>query len=151
MCKSKGKGRKIEADLLIAIITACFVFAMVMAYTIPMIWNPMRRPGPMPTNYVLSLTPLGTHMDDVVNIVENHRDWRIWGINHERGFSHPQLSRIPEIRSEGGHIIGDKSIAVGGGYYRPVGLISRTVVAIYYAFDEDGYLIEVYVRRSTAM
>jgi len=136
LSKSKEKGRKIEADLLIAIITACFVLAMLIAYTIPMIWNPMRRPDPMPTNYVLSITPLGTHIDDVISIVESYRDWRIERINRERGFVHPEERPI---------IIGDKSAIVDSGYYRFYGWIKGITVTIFYGFDADGYLTEVFV------
>ena len=69
----------------ILIVVICGVLAMAIAYTITMIGNPMRRPNPMPTNYVLNLTPLGTHIDDVISVVENYRDdWRIEMINREQ-------------------------------------------------------------------
>ena len=110
----------------------------------------MRRPNPMPTNYVLSLTPLGTHIDDVISIVENHKDWNISMINRERGFVHPTPHDIRPLSEGWPIIIGDKSIIVDAGYYR-VGLLSRTVVSIHYGFDTDGYLVEVFVWRSTAM
>jgi len=149
--KAREKARK--RDRLIGIIVlclaACGMLAMIMVYTIPMIWNPMRRPGSMPTEYVLSLTPIGTHMNDVISIVENHRDWRIVTINRERGFADPHQGGLSV--EQGRTIVGEQSIRVGAGYFRPVGLLTRTVVTVFYGFDADGYLIDVYVWRSTAM
>jgi len=137
--------------MLLLLIGVCLTLVAAIAYTIPMIGNPMRRPNPMPTNYVLNLTPIGTHIDDVIRIVENHReDWRIERINLEEGFMHPSsyfLRPRPEVWP---FIVGDKSIRVRAEPYRPVGLLTRTVVAIHYGFDTNGYLIEVYVFRSSS-
>jgi len=147
--REKARKRDRLIGIIVLCLAACGILAMIMVYTIPMIWNPMRRPNPMPTNYVLNLTPLGTHIDDVINTVENHRDWRVERINLEQGFVDRRRSS-----SEGGWrnpvIIGNKSVRVRVPPYRPVGLLSQTVVAIYYGFDADGYLIEVFVFRSTA-
>ena len=51
------------------------------------------------------------------------------------------------------NIVGDKSIAVWAGDYWPaslplVGVFFRTSVSIFWGFDEDGKLIEIYARQS---
>ena len=107
----------------------------------------------MATNYVLRLTPIGMDMDEVIRIVRNHRNWDIAWTSHESGFSHPQLRYITDVRNEGLHIIGDKSIRVDAGRFWPadipiMGLFMETMASIFWGFDEDGKLIEVYVWRS---
>ena len=105
----------------------------------------------MATDYVLRLTPIGMDMEEVISIVENHRNWSIRSINYEWGFSHPLHAS--------GSIVGEKSITAwghpaGSGYWPapiPVpiyGWFFRTVVSIFWGFDEDGKLIEIYVRQS---
>ena len=142
-----------------------FVLALVMLPYILMIPNPMRRPQAAATNYVLGLTPIGTHIDDVISIVENHRDWTIERIDRERGFSHPRPHLIPGwpndmvlppgwILSESrtrSVIVGEQSIRVQAGRHwpfnapLPFGLLMETIVSVFWGFDEDGKLIEVYV------
>jgi len=141
--ESRRKTRR--RNRLVLIIVVCLMLALVMAYMIPMIINPMRRPGYIPLNYVLRVTPLGTHMDDVINIVENHRDWRIGRIDRERGFIHPLPHTVRPLSEGWPVIIGEKSIRVESLY---TFIIVRVGVSIFYAFDADGYLIEVYMRRS---
>lgn len=149
--KTSNKAKKItNGDKRILVFTGCCVLAFVLLYTVPMISNPIRRPNPMPRNYVLNLTPLGTQMDDVANIVEGHRGWIIENILNERGFVHPRPNTLRPIPEERPVIIGEQSIRVRAPAYRPFGLLSRTAVAIFYAFDSNGYLIDVFVWRSTA-
>jgi len=117
---------------------------------VPLVENPMRRSTRAATNYVLSLTPIGTHIDDAVSIVENHRDWSIWWINYERGFPHPSFHTIVPRPDERPFIVGDMSMRVEVGRFRPaniliMGLLMETVVSVFYGFDAGGYLTEVYV------
>jgi len=132
------------------IIVVCVILALVLAHTIPAIINPIRRSRPMLTNYVLNLTPLGTHIDDVVSIVEGHRDWNIARINREQGFMHPEIDRIRPIPGldERPVIIGEQSIRASAGRYR-YALITETIVTIFGGFDANGYLTEVYVWKSS--
>jgi len=136
----------------------CCVLVLSIARIIPMIVNPMRRPESMATNYVLRLTPLGTDIEDVVEIVSNHRNWSFRGVNYDRGFSHPRPHTLVPMPEEWPFIVGDKSVAVWGhplssaGYwpaYMPFsGWFFSTAVSIFWGFDEDGKLIEVYVWQS---
>jgi len=147
--KSIKKTKK--ENRLMLIMVSFLILAIAIAYTIPMIRNPMRRPSSMPTNYVLSLTPLGTHIDDVISIVENHRDWIVERTDREQGFVHPAPHTIRPLSEGWPVVVGDKSIRVRSEPYRPFGLLTRTVVAVHYGFDADGYLIEVYVWRSSSV
>jgi len=116
-----------------------------------MFFNPVRRPSELSRNYILRLTPIGMDMDDVIEILDGYRDWHINTPNYERGFSHPLHSS--------GNIVGVKSITAwghpsGGGFWpAPIpipiyGWFFRTVVSISWGFDEDGKLIDVFVRQS---
>jgi len=128
----------IKKDRWVLVLVGGFFLGLTLAYTIPMIDNPIRRPSTIALNYVLRITPVGTHIDDVIGIVENHRDWRIRDINRERGFFHP----LPPAPSSS--IVGEQSIIVHLQYI----FIVVVGVSIFYAFDADGYLTEVYMRRS---
>jgi len=116
-----------------------------------MIPNPMRRPHGMATNYILRLTPIGMDINEVLYIIEGHRNWHIGTPNFERGFLRP-----PDVSSSR---VGEKSITarghpLGSGYWPapiPVPIwpwFFRTIVSIYWGFDADGKLIEVYVHQS---
>ena len=123
-----------------------------------MIFNPMRRPHEMATNYVLRLTPIGMDMEEAINVLEGHRNWNI-NINYDRGFAHPRPS-IDRPHPRGGfYIVGEKSISAwahpsGSGYWpgaisTPIyGWFFRTTVSVFWGFDENEKLIEVYVRQS---
>ena len=130
------------------------IIALVLSPYFLMLVNPMRRPESMATNYILRLTPLGTDMEEVISIVENHRSWNIAWIRHDRGFPHPQPHTITPRPEERPFIVGDKSIRVDAGRFWPadiqpiMGLFMETIVSIFWGFDENGRLTEVYVWKS---
>ena len=135
---SKNRGRKI----FIAVIALLFL-----AWGISMIADPIRRPRPMVRNYVLRLTPMGTDIDEVVRILENVEGWTIMFVDYNLGFT------LPTAPNPYDTAIGNQSIRVFAGNYWPsnfpiIGLIQWTTVSIFWGFDEDGKLIEVYVRKS---
>ena len=110
-------------------------------------FNPMQRPRFMVRNSILRLTPMGTHIDEAIEAIESRSNWIVRFVNHNRGFVHPSVLPF------GSSIIGDKSIRVDAGPFWPgvfplIGLISRESVSIFWGFDADGYLIEVYVTRT---
>ena len=152
--------------ILFRIILSCMI-ALIMSPYFLMLVNPLRRPQSMLTNYVLRLAPVGTDMYDVLAIIENHRGWNTRGINYSSGFRHPRPSTVvPDWRdapllpsgwtlTEWNNVmVGDKSIRVRGRHwpasYPVVGLLMNTVVTIYWGFDADGKLIEVFVTQSSA-
>ena len=138
--------------IIICCALCCVPVLLVLPYIL-MLVNPMRRPEPMVTSYVLRLTPIGTDMEEVIRTVENHRNWRVWWINYDRGFSHPRPHTITPYPEEYPFVVGDKSMRVEVGRVWPtntpvLGYFMEMIVSIFWAFDEDGRLIEVYVWRS---
>jgi len=121
----------------------------VTVHIILMLRNPIRRPTPMLTNYVLRLTPIGMHIDDVISIVGNHREWRIWWVSRENGFVHPHPQEIRPLSEGWPVIVGEQSIRVQAGRYRFNGLLLQTTVSIFWAFDEEGMLTEIYIWKSS--
>ena len=109
---------------------------------IPMVYNPKRRPSPMIRNHILRHTPIGTHIDDVITIIERNERWGTPSINRSSGFFHPRPwdygARFFEL------IIGHKHIQARPEMYRIL-LLPARVTRIFWGFDEDGKLIEVYV------
>jgi len=135
---------------LIMIVLTLITLVVLIPYIL-MIPNPMRRPLGMAKNYILRLTPIGMDMEEVIRVLDGYRNWHINSPNFERGFSHPLHA--------GGSIIGEKSITAwghpsGSGYWpAPIsvpiyGWFFRTSVSISWGFDEDGKLIDVFVRQS---
>ena len=140
-------------------IVSLFVLLILVLFFVPIItmaFNPMRRPEPMIRHHVLRLTPMGTHIDDVLEVVENNNNWRISRVNFERGFAHPRpyiltFSGTSICPLTGAVTVGDKHIRASAGPYWPanvpvIGMIVTANVSISWGFDADGKLIEVYVR-----
>ena len=120
-----------------------FGVVLILLWVIAMMINPIRRPRFMVRNHVLRLTPMGTNIDDVVNILEDVEGWEIFSVNHERGIVLPTAGDRLASTS-------DKSIRVFAGRYWPstIWIFLPTSVSIFWGFDEEGRLIEVYVQKS---
>ena len=114
---------------------------------IPMIYNPMRRPAPMIRNHILRHTPIGTCMEDAIEIIENHERWGTPIVNRNMGFVHPSPwsygARFGEL------IIGDQRIQTRPEIYNVI-LFHERSIRIFWGFDADGALIEVFVHSSFA-
>jgi len=116
-------------------------------YLIAMVFNPMRRPTPLIRLHVLWRTPIGMDMEDVIEIIENRRRWGDPVINRSNGFMHPtHFVEGPDGRPSAA-FVGDKSIQTRIGIYHMMPFHERNV-RIFWGFDEDGKLIEVYVRST---
>jgi hypothetical protein len=115
---------------------------------IPMIFNPLRRPAPMIRNYVLRLTPIGTCIEEVIEVIENNESWQRPSVNRIGGFAHPRVYAPgwPVSELTGISIVGDKSIRTRE-IYVMWGLVERSV-NVFWGFDADGKVIEVYVRST---
>jgi len=102
----------------------------------------------MVRSHVLRLTPIGMHIDEVVEVVGSREGWRSY-VNYNSGFMHPRLGA-----SSRSSIIGRMSIRVRVDPYWPStvippwGLLARIATSILWGFDSDGILIEVYVHKS---
>ena len=127
-----------------------FTLFVLVTVIIPMILNPARRPDNMVRNYLLNLTPLGTNISDVINIVEGRNDWDVRRIDHERGFTVTNFA-LPGGDPNRVIVVGEMSVRVHIGTTRLVWhawppLINWFVEA-FWGFDESGNLIEIRVRR----
>ena len=100
--------------------------------------NPLFRSQRRMRNEILRLTPIGTSMDDVLTVIESQEGWEIHKISYDRGYRYPRgYEPIPE----GQTIIGDKYIEV---FYT---LPFNTYVTVFWGFDEDEILIDVYTYK----
>lgn len=108
--------------------------------------NPLRKSEEQIRESIIKLTPIGTSMDAVLKIVENHEGWQTLGVNYERGFTR----QSPEDSGNGlGYsIIGEKAIGVNIGKY--LDGIFYTQVSIHWGFDENSNLIDIWVHKTTA-
>jgi len=114
-----------------------------------MIPNPMRRPQEMARNYILRLTPLGTHIDDFLEIMERNGYGRL--NIRDFGFS-PRTtaapwspeSGIPDVPRIG---VMSANFFMGNYYLTWYRWFHTTEVIVSWGFDEDGKLIDVHVRK----
>jgi len=131
------------------------IISLVMAIIIgvQMLINPLYRLPANIENYVLRLTPLGTSMEDIVEIISNIDKWEIRFIDYENGFW-KQGRPIPDYPKDEREriIIGEKSIKAVGSYRAFYSFfLLESVANIYWGFDADGKLIEVYVAKYIAI
>jgi len=114
--------------------------------------NPLRWPHKWVRNYILKMTPIGTHIDDVAALIASKERWNTYSINYESGFVHPHLRddpKWPTSTISGNSVIGEKSIRVHIGTYRAFyKLFFETYVDVLWGFNQDGELIEVFVWKS---
>jgi len=102
----------------------------------------------MVRNYILTLTPIGTSSDDVVEYIMSRDDWgnpiggQFQGGVVYRGTPIPGWPLTP-----GGHsIVGAYSLRAHIGSYRSLQtLFIELSVHVDWAFDADGLLIDVFV------
>jgi len=108
---------------------------------ISMTYNPMLRPAPMVRNHILRHTPIGMCIEEVIEVIENNERWGTPTINRSSGFIHPSGSLSERI--------GEQSIQTRPEAYNVI-LWHERRLRIFWGFDEDGKLIEVYVRSTFA-
>jgi hypothetical protein len=127
------------------------IFAIIFVAVITLIsLNPLSKSEERIRADVLKLIPIGTDMHEVHHIVANHRTWELRFMNYDRGFTMrdtygPTMS-ISSSRDS--YVVGEKAISVLLGTYFPIFPFSAYVEA-FFAFDEDGMLIEVAVRKGS--
>jgi hypothetical protein len=131
--------RKIVMYVLIAV-SAVIIIAVAILLS-----NPLRRSEESIRSNMLKLTPIGTSMEDVINVIENNKNWKI-RYTFDNGYS--MLGGRPSgpYYGDDGTIVGVKSIDAHIGEYRT---IFATDVLIFYAFDENLKLINIAVRKDT--
>ena len=133
---------------------------LIIILVVSLIWfsvvalNPLRWPEVMLANRILSNVSIGTHIDDVHLFIESNPDWEIRHtfsgyyigrfastVNASRGRGR-QWQYSPEGR-EGEYRHG---IWINIGEYRT---LTITAVSVLFVFDADGYLIDVFIQKST--
>lgn len=104
--------------------------------------NPLFRSEEVIGERLLTQTPLGTSMDDVIQFLNLQKDWEIRNINYESGYLDRGLLR--------NKIIGTKSIRVSLGDYRAItSYYLETNVTVFYGFNDDKELIDIWVWKTT--
>lgn len=119
------------------------------------LFNPLRRSPERIRESMLELTPIGMDINEVVLILQESRadsDWISLNVNRRVGVDLTNLGGLSRVDREAyierlglsGNTAGEQSIRVILGGYRG---IAWTSVHGYWAFDENGDLMEVFVRK----
>ena len=114
--------------------------------------HPNPDPAEIIRNQVLEQTPKGMSMDDVLEIIEANDEWKLHGVSYDGGFVLP-YDPVPgwPTTSDGQSIIGEKSIRARLEASYPMDrLFFHTTVSIFWGFDKDEKLVEVYIWRNTS-
>lgn len=105
--------------------------------------NPLRRSEEQIRENLLKITPIGTNMEDVVQVVENNKDWTARGTFDSGYLMINGRPRQPSSYSSTvDNVVGASSMQVDIGEYRT---IFATDVIVFYAFDEEFKLIDITV------
>ena len=124
----------------------CIALFFVVMIVIGVISNPLMRTQSAIHRRLLHLTPIGTNIEEVIRVAEGNSDWRVMSIREDVGVP-GHFVRSSSVRDMYEHIssadfIGEQSVSVH------LGSSAMTDVVAYYAFDKDGKLIEVFIRRT---
>ena len=136
------------------IVLSIIILGAIIMITVILPLHPLFRSPKRVLNDTLKLTPMGTHIDDVAaivksqtiikNVIESHPPI----IRYDSGYVNPRgevpgWPTPPSLTS--GAIVGYKSIEVA---YRTHFYM---YISIYWGFDEDGKLIDVFVAKDLDM
>jgi hypothetical protein len=119
------------------LITLIILVLLCLLGVVMYIMNPLTKSEEQIRESLFKETPIGTHLDDVIKYIESQRKWEVRTISHEHGFYHQGISPRREI--------GEKSIRANLGEY---GFIFTTSVTVFWGFDEDSKLMEIWVWKT---
>lgn len=126
------------------------ILVLLLISFIVLIVNPLIGPTWLIRANILRQIPIGTSIEDVIKIVEKNKKWEepfVWennGINLQGGDKRSPNVASPILVGRTDVIIGEKAIEVYlGGYH----ILVTADVTAYFAFDEDGKLIDVFIRK----
>ena len=125
--------KKRNKILLISILSTIILTILIIVLLNPVIWPPWLIRANM-----LRHTQAGTNMDDVIEFVEGNEKWEIKRISYKIGYSKKVEGKIIEE-------VGEKSIRVFHGKHNL--FLFTTFVTVYYGFDENEELIDIWVNR----
>jgi hypothetical protein len=120
--------------IFIGILLLLIILLIILIY----LTNPLFKSEETLQNDILKLTPLGTSIDEVIKIIKTRKKWRITQISNDHGYIYQKSYPLKEI--------GNKSIRAEIGEY---GFILVTNVTIFWGFDENSKLIDVWVWKTT--
>jgi len=104
--------------------------------------NPLRRPVEQIREDILAITPLGISMEEAIDILETARVENNWGRLRNEVIGVSSLSLGLRMRPT---VFGNRHIRIGlGGYTN----FFRTSVSVFWAFDDEHGLIEVFVLKT---
>ena len=138
----------------ILIVLAAIVILPVLLYGIFRLAVPISRSDEGVRAYVLHQIPMGTGWDDAISVAED-KEWQIretrtdrgLHINEEAGMarfaSEEEMRNGPE-NEENVRIVGEQAMFVHLGEYSELFCVD---VLAYLAFDENGELVEVAIKR----
>jgi len=118
----------------IVIFILLVISIVIIVLVIRMLSNPLRKSEEDMRETILELTPIGMSMDDVIKVIEDKDEWKLRHIWHEYGYRDYSQGEI-----------GVKSIRVYLGEYN----LSTTGVSVFWGFDENSKLIDVYVLKES--
>lgn len=99
--------------------------------------SPLRQSEERIREDILMMTPLGSKFEYVLSILSKEK-WEIRYVSESKGFYHQGV-----IPPKG---VGDKSIKAFLGSYQ--GLPFKASVVVYWGFDADGKLIDIWVWKT---
>ena len=128
------------------VIALSLLAAIVLITFIPLLTTPVRRPTNMVKDYILKTTPIGTSIEEVIEIINNRNDWGLPMVSNEGFIPSPPFD-VPGIAPPP---IGEKTIRTNLGSYRAwykwFPLMVWGVGATW-VFDAYGKLIEVHIMK----
>ena len=128
-------------SVLVVIILACVLIAVLS--------NPLARSEKHIKKDLLTLTPIGTSMEDVIAAVEKNEKWKIVCINENSGYFIDENGKADNNTYPGVSytVVGVKSIEVLLGRDDILGIFYLHYVSVWYGFDENSNLINIAVKK----
>lgn len=125
----------------ITVILFVFFIALIIFELIRTIANPLGITEDKIREQLLEKIPVGTTMNEVIDIVQNNEKWSDFHIDHEFGYDKNHVL---------GEMIGKKHISVYIGEYRSIkNYYFITSVKVYFGFNEQSKLIDIRVQKMT--
>ena len=128
----------IRLGSILASIHALTTLLVISAIVVIVSLNPIFQTEAHLRRTILRHTPMGSSMEDVRAFIDSSDNWELGIWNNERGYVLDKS--LPPSQFEE-HIVGEKYISAWGQEFIWMG------ISMYWAFDENGELIEVAPHR----
>ena len=135
-----------KKKIIIGSLIALLLISLIFVHVAVVLSNPLRRSAEKIKESILELTPIGTDIRDVTNVIKSNEKWKIEYTadgQDENGFISDNSKKTMRVflgkyRGDfsGGENILDAIFDI---------IISRTHVTVFWGFDENSELIDVYV------